>query len=557
MAKKYLVALDLVQNELQNARIQNLAGAPSTPVKGQIYFNSSDNTLYWWDGAQWIAAKAAAGATPAGTVTTQAVGDAGVVGVSTNFAREDHKHGREAFGASTAVTTFGAAKADGSAATVARSDHTHGSPAHDAAAHAAIPLSALSTPFGNVTAQTTFGASSNNGAGTSAARNDHVHGTPLHDAAAHSTIPINSLATATGVINMGLYKINSLGVPLASTDAATKDYVDTVATGLTWKGPVRVATTTNITLSGTQTIDGVAVIASERVLVKNQSTASQNGIYVVAAGAWARAQDANTAAELGSAAVFVSEGTTHADQQWVMSTNPPLTVDTTALTWVQVGGSTTVIAGAGLVGTTTFDVIAGDTSLTVAADDVRVNTAVIATVASVPPNARTITAGAGLTGGGDLSANRTLDVVGDASITVAADNISRAALTGDVTATAGANATTIANGVVTNAKLANMANSTIKGRVSLGTGVPEDMTPAQLKGLLGVPTIYVNNNVGGATSQVITHNLGVQAVFVEVYRNSTPWETVECDVERTTVNTITLRFAVAPPSNEYSCVVMG
>src|SRR4249919_1003522 len=97
MSRKFLTSLDMGKNQIITPVVENLASAPGTPVKGQMYMNTTDNTLYWWDGAQWIAAKAAAGATPAATVTTSAVADAGVVGVSTNFAREDHKHGREAF----------------------------------------------------------------------------------------------------------------------------------------------------------------------------------------------------------------------------------------------------------------------------------------------------------------------------------------------------------------------------------------------------------------------------------------------------------------------------
>ena len=66
MARKFLTALDLAKNELQNAAVQNLASAPSSPVKGQLYFNSTggDNTLYWWDGTAWIPAKATGGAFP-------------------------------------------------------------------------------------------------------------------------------------------------------------------------------------------------------------------------------------------------------------------------------------------------------------------------------------------------------------------------------------------------------------------------------------------------------------------------------------------------------------
>src|SRR5213076_1168279 len=92
-------AIDLSTNELRNAVVQNLPSAPSSPQKGRLYFDSVGNILYWYNGSGWIAAQGGAGAVPATTVTTQAVGDAAVVGVATTYAREDHKHGREAFGA--------------------------------------------------------------------------------------------------------------------------------------------------------------------------------------------------------------------------------------------------------------------------------------------------------------------------------------------------------------------------------------------------------------------------------------------------------------------------
>ena len=87
--------------------------------------------------------------------------------------------------------------------------------------------------------------------------------------------------TMSGVIAMGNSKITGLATPTSDQDAATKAYVDTVAQGLDVKGSCRVGTTANITLSGTQTIDGVAVIAGDRVLVKNQSSAAENGIYII------------------------------------------------------------------------------------------------------------------------------------------------------------------------------------------------------------------------------------------------------------------------------------
>ena len=130
---------------------------------------------------------------------------------------------------------------------------------------------------------------------------------------------------------------------------ATKYYVDAVKVGLDVKDSVRVATTTNITLSGTQTIDGVAVVANDRVLVKNQATDSQNGIYVVAAGAWSRASDFNSATNITPGAfAFVEEGTTNDNSGWVLTTNGTVTVGTTSLTFTQFSGAGQITAGTGI-----------------------------------------------------------------------------------------------------------------------------------------------------------------------------------------------------------------
>lgn len=150
---------------------------------------------------------------------------------------------------------------------------------------------------------------------------------------------LNALAAATGNYSMGGNKITNLGTPTADTDAATKAYVDAARAGLDVKLSVRAATTANITLSGTQTIDGVAVAAGDRVLVKNQSTASANGIYVVAAGSWTRATDADSDAEVHAGMfTFVTEGTTNADTGWVLTQNDPITVGTTSLAFTQFSG---------------------------------------------------------------------------------------------------------------------------------------------------------------------------------------------------------------------------
>jgi hypothetical protein len=112
-------------------------------------------------------------------------------------------------------------------------------------------------------------------------------------------------------------------------DGITGDGVERVG-----KAPVRAATTANITLSGTQTIDGVSLITGDRCLVKNQGTGSQNGIYVVASGAWARSTDADGAGDLvGGVLVPISEGTVNGNQVAMLTTDDPITIGTTALTF--------------------------------------------------------------------------------------------------------------------------------------------------------------------------------------------------------------------------------
>ena len=137
--------------------------------------------------------------------------------------------------------------------------------------------------------------------------------------------------------------------PTADAHFATKGYVDGVSQGLDIKEAVKVATTANITLSGTQTIDGVAVSADERVLVKDQSTASQNGLYLCKAGSWARTDDLAAGDDASSVFVFVDQGTVNADNGFVCSTNKgSAVVGTNNLAFTQFSGAGQITAGNGL-----------------------------------------------------------------------------------------------------------------------------------------------------------------------------------------------------------------
>ena len=185
------------------------------------------------------------------------------------------------------------------------------------------------------------------------------------------TSSVAQLAAPVASLAMNAQKITGLADPTAAQDAATKNYVDSVAQGLDVKMSVRVATTANITLSGTQTIDGITLVAGDRVLVKDQTTTNQNGIYTVSATAWSRATDADAWNELISAFTFVEEGTVNGDTGWVCTVNAGGTLGTTAVAFSQFSGAGTYIAGNGLTATgNTFDVVGTANRITVAADSI-------------------------------------------------------------------------------------------------------------------------------------------------------------------------------------------
>jgi len=133
--------------------------------------------------------------------------------------------------------------------------------------------------------------------------------------------------------------------PTNPADAATKSYVDSVASGLDIKDSVRAATTANIADLSTgapDTVDGVSLSAGDRVLVKDQTAPSENGIYVAdtvgtgSDGAWSRATDFDEDAEVTAGAfTFVSEGTNHGDEGWVVTSDDPIVVDTDAINWAK------------------------------------------------------------------------------------------------------------------------------------------------------------------------------------------------------------------------------
>jgi predicted acyltransferase (DUF342 family) len=326
------------------------------------------------------------------------------------------------------------------------------------------------------------------------AGNFAVNGNTTLGDAAGDLVTVRGTATFQQDIAMSNKRITGLAEPTGAQDAATKAYVDATKMGLDVKDSVRVATTANITLSAVQTIDGIAVVAGDRVLVKNQTTGSQNGIYIVAAGAWTRSADCDNVggSEVTSGLfTFVEDGTSNANSGWLLTTLNPIVINTTALVFTQFSG------------------------------------------------AGSFTAGAGLTQSGN-----TINVVGTANrIVVNADSV-------DIASNyAGQNTITTLGTVTT-----GVWNGTDIAVADGGTG---SSTAAGARSNLGATGKYAADVGNGALTVIsIPHALGSQDVVVSVREKATN-QTVFCDIEHFDTNTVKLYFGTAPAANAYRVTVVG
>jgi hypothetical protein len=342
--------INLNKYELQNARAHQLGSAPSSPVTGQLYYDTGTNKLLWYNGTSWIDA-------------------------------------------------------------LARANHT----------------------------------------GTQLAATISDFDTQVR------TSRIDQMAAPTASVNFNSQRITSLADPTGAQDATTKAYVDAIAQGLDPKANARVATTAALasnTRSGNvltasangalASIDGVSLSVSDRLLVKNEATGANNGIYTVTSlgsggTPWSltRAIDADSSADVTSGLyVFATEGTTNNKTGWLLTTADPITLNTTALTFSQFAGLGTYTAGTGL--TLTGNVFAQDT----------------------------------------------------------------------------------ANGY-------------------------------------GMRKVAADIGDGSSTAYIVTHNLGTRDVIPKLRDNSTPFAYYEPDFEATTTNTVTVRFATAPTTNQYRVIIEG
>jgi hypothetical protein len=314
------------------------------------------------------------------------------------------------------------------------------------------------------------------------------------------------MASPTATVSANSQRITAIGTPTADTDAATKAYVDATKQGLNVKTPVRVASTANVAvangLENGDTIDGVTIATGDRVLLKNQSTATENGVYVaVSSGAAGRATDMDASSEaIGGAFVWVNEGTVNADTQYVITTNDPITLGSTSITWTQFSGSAQVTAGNGL------NKSGGELSV-----DLITNSGLAVDSSGLSIAAGT--AGAGITLTSGVLSRDTIDLTSDVTAVLPVAN-------------GGTNASTIA-AAKTSLGFLTRAAATLTGNAS-------------------------------TTAFTVTHNLGTRDVDVTVYASASPYAEVEVDIAHATTNTVTITFATAPASGtDYRTVVVG
>jgi hypothetical protein len=491
MAKKFLVSLDLTKNELLNARIQNLptASQPSSPVAGQIYYDTTQNSIYFWNGTSWI----------------RGSGDFGAPGQTT-------------------ALKFGNTKSDGTSTSVARADHTHSIP--DILGTASYVNVAKDGTTGNATISLidsgvtagTYGAVDTSVAFTVDAKGRITSASQT--AISIATTQVNGLQEyiedrVAGLLNAGE------AINLTYDDPAGHLTIDAKIATATQRGVASFDGTDFTVTSGNVTLNQERVedIVGNMVATPN----TENGIVVTYDDAAGKLNfDVNDPTITLTGDVAGSATMTNLGNVTITATVQPNSV--------ALGTDTTGDYVAGITGTSNQ-----------------------VTVTNSGGEGSTVTIGLP----NDVTVNGTLNVGGNLNVTGSINHV---------------NATQVNisdNKINLNSDMPEDQSASLDSGVKVHRGLDGDVellwnettnlwTLSNENGVFAPIARKIGFDLGtSATSYVVTHNLNSRDVLVNVYETSGTYSTVETDVERTSVNTVTLRFATAPAAGAYRVVITG
>jgi len=574
MARKFLVSLDLNKNELLNARVQNLptASKPTSPVTGQIYYDTTDNFLYFWNGTVWLRASGDFGA--AGQTTALKFGNTKSDGTSTSVARADHTHSiPDILGTSSYVGVAKDATTGNATISLVDSGVTAGS----YGSTTKIPTFTVDakgrlTAAGETNVATNLSIAGETGTDTVNLLTDTLTvtgDTAIDTAVTDNTITItakNATATQKGVASfdstdftvtsaavtlnaervqdiVGALVINGTGITATYNDAGNTESLNITNTGVTAgtygsasktstvtvnaQGQLTSATHQDISIPSTQVNDFQEAV--EDVVGAMVSGNTESGINVTYDDPTGKLNfDVNDPVITLSGDVVGSATMTNLGNVTISTTVQPNSV--------ALGTDTTGDYVAGIQGTTNQVVVtnSGGEGSTV--------------TVGLPDNVELV---GNLRVGGNLNVVGTVNSVNTTQINIVDNKINlNTDFTGTPTTDAGIR---VERGAEADVEI--LWNETADTWTLTNNGTNYYGIARKFAADLSASSNVVVSGAG--TVFTVTHNLNTRDVQIQVYEAAAEWNNVEVDTERTTVNTTTIRFGTAPAAGAYRVVITG